>query len=129
MPPSDSTYPKEWLRIAERDLVRVNRAFGDGDAELAGFCLQQATEKSLKAFLLAQGWKLRRIHDLEALLSDAVSYDPDFERFRAAYQAITGYYMLDRYPTIGSFSLTIDEVRGTYQAVQPLVEKVRNAIG
>jgi len=129
MPPSESTYPKDWLRIAEKDVVRVNRALDDGDAELAGFCLQQATEKALKALLLARGWQLRRIHDLEALLSDAAGHDPAFERFRSACQTITGYYMLDRYPFIGNVSLTVEDVRGTYQAVQPLFEKVRNATG
>jgi len=43
-----------------------------GDGELAGFCLQQAVEKFLKAFLLSKGWKLRRVHDLNTLLDDAL---------------------------------------------------------
>lgn len=64
MPPKESRYPKDWLALAEKDLVRVRRSLRDRDPELAAFCLQQAVEKFLKAFLLSKGWKLRRIHDL-----------------------------------------------------------------
>jgi HEPN domain-containing protein len=68
----ESLYPADWLRIAEKDLKRVERLLGEGDPELAGFCLQQAVEKFLKAFLLSKGWQLRRIHNLDTLL--VVSY-------------------------------------------------------
>lgn len=64
MPPEESSYPRDWFVIAERDLGRVDRCLRDRDAEAAGFFLQQALEKFLKAFLLSKGWRLRRIHDL-----------------------------------------------------------------
>jgi HEPN domain-containing protein len=38
--------------------------------------------KFLKAFLLSKGWQLRRIHDLEALLDDAMAFDPSLAVFR-----------------------------------------------
>ena len=55
MASDESRYPTDWLRIAERDWGRVDRLLQAGDAELAGFCLQQALEKFFKAFLLAKG--------------------------------------------------------------------------
>jgi HEPN domain-containing protein len=67
MSPQESLYSADWLRIAEKDLRRARRSLGDNDPEMAGFCLQQAIEKFLKAFLLSKGWQLRRIHSLEAL--------------------------------------------------------------
>jgi HEPN domain-containing protein len=63
----ESTYPADWLRIAEKDFGRVERLLDNRDPEMAGFCLQQALEKFLKAFLLSKGWQLRRIHNLDAL--------------------------------------------------------------
>ena len=42
------------------------------DPDAAGFYLQQAMEKYLKAFLLSKKWKLKRTHDLEVLLNEAV---------------------------------------------------------
>lgn len=50
MASEESSYPADWLRIAERDWGRVDRLLQAGDAELAGFCLQQALEKFFKAF-------------------------------------------------------------------------------
>jgi hypothetical protein len=75
MPREESSYPADWLRIAEKDLGRVERLLSIQDSEAAGFYLQQAVEKFLKAFLLSKGWQLARIHDLEALLNQALTYD------------------------------------------------------
>jgi len=35
MPPKESRYPKDWLSLAEKDLVRVKRSLRDKDPELA----------------------------------------------------------------------------------------------
>jgi len=66
MPREESHYAGDWLRLAERDWERVGRLLNQDDPALAGFCLQQAVEKFLKAVLLSQGWQLRRIHHLGA---------------------------------------------------------------
>jgi len=82
MPRKESHYPADWLRIAEKDLRRVRRLLEIQDSEAAGFYLQQATEKFLKAFLLSRGWRLQRIHDLEALLNSALAHEPALEQYR-----------------------------------------------
>ena len=129
MPPDESLYPDDWLRIAEKDLARAERSLGDADPELAAFCLQQSVEKFLKAFLLARGWQLRRIHDLEALLDDAVTHDPALERFRIACQKVTKYYMVERYPLTFGVGLTEAEVRDSLGAVHELIDRLRPARG
>jgi len=98
MPLEDSHAAADWLRFAERDLRRVDRCLAVEDPELASFCLQQAAEKFLKAFLLSRGVVFRRIHDLEALLDDAIPFDPALEQFRGCCQSITKYYTIERYP-------------------------------
>jgi HEPN domain-containing protein len=55
MPRRESRYPNDWLALAEKDLQRVTRSLRDKDPELAAFCLQQAVEKFLKAYLLSKG--------------------------------------------------------------------------
>lgn len=127
MPNEESHYPDDWRRIAEKDLARVDRSLADGDPELAGFCLQQAVEKFLKAFLLAKGWQLRRIHDLEALLDDAVAHDPTLEQFRSACQRITKYYVLERYPLTAGPEVAESEVRSCLAAIRGLIERVKEA--
>lgn len=51
MRPEESRCPRDWFRIAEKDWRRAGQGVGDGDAEEAGFWLQQAVEKFLKAYL------------------------------------------------------------------------------
>lgn len=48
-------------------------------------------EKFFKAFLLSKGWQLRRIHNLDALLDDAIMYDSSLERFHHVCQKITAF--------------------------------------
>lgn len=129
MPPKESRYPKDWLALAEKDLARVKRSLRDKDPELGGFCLQQAVEKFLKAFLLSKGWKLRRIHDLEALLDDAMAHDASLDQFRDVCQTITKYYVVERYPLAVETELTEEEVRASLQAAQRLIERIRKGIG
>jgi HEPN domain-containing protein len=125
MPREESLYPADWLRIAEKDLGRVEHLLGVQDPEAAGFFLQQALEKFLKAFLLSRGWELKRIHDLETLLNEALAYDTSLEPFRAACQRITGFYLVERYPFIIEAGLTEDDVRDSLGQVKGLIEKLR----
>lgn len=127
MRPKESTYPADWLRIAEKDLARVERQL-DHDPEMAGFCLQQAVEKFLKAFLLSKEWQLRRIHSLDALLDDAVVYAPSLEKFRYVCQKITAFYFVERYPFMMESGLTEDDVRESLEQVGELVERIRTEL-
>lgn len=128
MPREESLYPADWLRIAEKDLKRVEYLLTAPDPEAAGFYLQQAVEKFLKAFLLSKGWKLERIHDLEALLNDVLAYDASFEEFRPACQKITAFYFVERYPFFVAAGPTEEDVRTSLQQVQPLIEYLRTSL-
>ena len=107
----ESSYPKDWIRIGDRELRRAQNLLRLGDLDGAGFNLQQAIEKYLKGYLLAQGWELRRIHDLETLVNEAIIYDPSFDQFRPACQKITQFYIEERYPFAVSSELTEEEIK------------------
>lgn len=128
MPHEESLYPTDWIRIAEKDLKRVDRLLDQHDPELAGFCLQQAVEKFLKAFLLSQGWRLRHIHDLGALLDDAIPYDASLEEFRHVCQKINAFYFVERYPFVVETGITGEDVRTSLEQVKGLIKKLRGKI-
>lgn len=128
MPRRESLYPDDWLKIAEKDLKRVDSLINIKDSEAAGFFLQQAVEKFLKAFLLSKGWKLDRIHDLEALLNAALIYDPSLESYRDVCQRITGFYMVERYPLIVETGLTLEDVNKSLTEVKELIKILRKAV-
>lgn len=101
---------------------------GYNDIELAGFCLQQAIEKFLKAFLLSNGWQLRKIHNLDTLLDDAVTYDTSLENYRNVCQKITLYYFLERYPLVAETGITKDDVARSLEQVKDLIIKLRKKV-
>lgn len=98
------------------------------DPEAAGFYLQQAIEKFLKAFLLSKGWQLRRIHDLEPLLNEALKHDSSFEQHRSILQRITGFYFIERYPFVLDTSITEEDVRQALSQTKSLVDSIRSSL-
>jgi len=128
MPHDESLYPADWLLIAEKDWNRVERILNQDDPEMAGFYLQQAVEKFLKAFLLSRGWRLRRIHHLDTLLDDAVIYDASLADFREVCQKITAFYVVERYPFVVESGITEEDVRTSLDQVRGLIEKLRTKI-
>ncbi len=103
-------YPDDWKDVAKKDWHRMELLLEDGDADGAAFFLQQSLEKYLKAFLLQNGWKLRKIHELDTLLDFAVEFKPALERFKELCERITGYYYTERYPMIMPSDLTTDDL-------------------
>ena len=128
MPHEEPQYPKDWLRVAEKDLGRVSSLLAISDPQAAGFFLQQAVEKFLKAFLLSKGWILQRTHDLEALLNHGLAYLPSLETYRAACQKISGFYVVDRYPPFTEVGLTEEDVRTSLNQAEGLIAALRGAM-
>ncbi len=124
----ESSYPMDWLTIAERDLRRVSILLASEDPEGAGFHLQQALEKALKAFLIYSGWRLQRTHNLVSLLDSALAYDLDLEEFRLLCKEVTEYYFAERYPSTGRTGPGMIEVRDNLDKAQEMVLKIRAAI-
>ena len=128
MPPKESFYPTDWLRIPEKDYARVEYLLTAHDPEAAGFYLQQAIEKFLKAFLLSKGWQLQRIHDLEPLLNEALKHDSSLQQYRSILQRITGFYFVERYPFVLDTSITEKDVQQAHSQTKALVESIRGAL-
>jgi len=117
-----SLLPEDWKKVARKDWERIKRNLRDDDAEAAGLYLQQSLEKYLKAFLLQHGWKLRKIHALHDLLSDAVFYSPSLESFRKLCEGVSGYYFADRYPPLIPSELTCQDVEKDMQDAEKFVK-------
>lgn len=94
----ESLLPKDWFAKAAQDMKRVDALLAINDEEGAGFHLQQAAEKYLKGYLLGRGWQLKRTHDLDDLIDDALQFDARFELFRKASRFSGEFYVSERYP-------------------------------
>jgi len=99
MPVPESTLPSDWFAQGDQDMLAAEILLNqNGPLPIVAFHLQQAVEKYLKGYLLSQAWRLRRIHDLEVLIQEAITRDIDFAPFLSACQRITEYYIESRYP-------------------------------
>ena len=126
----ESFYPRDWFAKARQDVRTVEILLREGgDAEIAGFHLQQAVEKYLKGYLLSQGWDLRRIHNLEVLLNEAIRFEPELERFRELCEEATDFYTLERYPFFASPGIAPEDVSHLFPLLWQLVEQIEKMVG
>jgi HEPN domain-containing protein len=94
-----SSEAEAWFLHGERDLHSARLLLkNDGPSDTIAFLLQQTTEKYIKGYLITRGWKLRKIHDLEALLRDAIEFDIAFEEFLDFGRLLSAAYIESRYP-------------------------------
>jgi HEPN domain-containing protein len=120
--PADSLYPPDWIRIAKKDWHRIKVLLNEGDAEGAGYFLQQSLEKYLKAYLLKNGWELRKLHTLHTLLDDAIKYNVDLEVFRELCERVSAYYFTERYPSLTEEELTCRQIREDVKEAKRFVQ-------
>jgi len=106
----DSSNIDDWIKIARTDWRRVRRNLEGKDVSAAGFYLQQSLEKYLKAFLLQKGWKFRKIHELDALLDEAVKHKPELASFYSLCERVTNYYIADRYPGFSELGVDAKDI-------------------
>jgi len=91
----------EWVAKAEGDfatLERESRARKNPNYDAVCFHAQQCAEKYLKARLCEAGTAFGKIHDLIALLEQALTVEPSWEEFRADLAFLTEYGTHFRYP-------------------------------
>jgi HEPN domain-containing protein len=121
---SSTSVADEWILIARKDWRRAERNLKDQDSEAAGFFLQQSLEKYLKAFLLKHDWKLRKIHELDALLDEASKHQQELESFRDLCERVSGYYFAERYPPLSDFELSVADIRRDLKEAREFVKSM-----
>jgi HEPN domain-containing protein len=118
----DSIYPNDWLRIARKDWIRISKMLEVMDTEDAAFHLQQSLEKYLKAFLIEKGWKLKKTHEIEELLDEAIKHNSNLETFYPLCERVSNYYMIDRYPHISTYELTSEDLKKDMNEARDLIK-------
>jgi HEPN domain-containing protein len=118
----DPLNPLDWLTVAKRDLRAFRTLQLSGDIHMAGFCLQQASEKALKGWLIGKGWPLVKTHTLGRLLAEALALGLDLDWFSATAERLTDLYFTDRYVDIAPDPEPTDsELIGLHSDVELLI--------
>ncbi len=76
---NNSKVVQEWFGKADQDLNQAEFLFkNDRPLDYVAYFIQQAAEKYLKGFLIANGWELEKIHNLDKLLRECSKFDKAF---------------------------------------------------
>jgi len=99
--PETAAKAREWLERARLDLEDAKRlhATRPSGYDNVGFLCQQATEKVIKAFLVAHETDFPKTHDIRALLVGQVAtIDAELAREARFTDELTPYAVAGRYP-------------------------------
>ena len=89
-----------WLRQAEHDLEIAYKHHERDDYSDACFMAEQASQKSLKGFLIAQGRRSVLIHSVAQLAQECSKIDKDFSSHIPPARILDQYYIPTRYPDV-----------------------------
>ncbi len=116
-------YVRQWLEKAEEDLKGYKIFMNDEDPlySLAGFHLQQAAEKFLKAFLEYNAIIFPKTHDVELLLKQCALVESSFADIK--FDNISDFAVDLRYP--GDMQPpSKNELEQAYESVQEIKQLV-----
>ena len=91
---------RQWLAKAMNDLLNADNNLAASEVPFDTVCFhcQQAAEKLLKAYLVANGQPAPRTHDLFLLLEQVLSLNAAAEQLREALSILAPYAVEIRYP-------------------------------
>jgi len=93
---------QSWLIKAQHDLASadvLSQSFLPL-LDTAIYHCQQAAEKSVKGFLAFCDHEFERVHDVEALIRAAGSYEERFSHYEQVGRLLTPYFRIFRYPGV-----------------------------
>jgi len=116
---------EEWLERGKRDLETAKILFSSSDYfEIILFHIHQAVEKYIKGFLISRGWKLKKIHDLEVLITEAIKFDDSFKEYLDFGRKLTGFYFEERYPPGPVSTYSKEEIIKILNVAEEIIEKI-----
>ena len=119
----------EWLKKAYHDLRSAQILYDAGHfTDTIGSDLQQAMEKSLKAFLAYENKKIKRTHDLVDIYKLIESYIQFNEAQIRILAIATDYYTEDKYPVADCMLPERKEIKEVLDFATDLFARVCQAL-
>jgi HEPN domain-containing protein len=116
-----------WLRKADSDMENAELCLAAGKSlDTACFHCQQAAEKSIKAYLIANKANFPLIHDLKRLLDNCSRINSAFDALAADALRLTPYAVATRYDD--AFWPEIEEVQEAMKSARAIRSAVSVAL-
>ena len=119
----------EWFERGKGDLEVAKILLAkEGYLDVALFHIHQAVEKYLKGFLIYRGWKLKKVHDLESLLTEAMNFDDKFQEHLDFGRKLTAFYYEERYPPGPISSFSKEEIEEMLETAEEIINNLKEEI-
>ena len=120
---------KEWIERGIHDLEVANILLAEEEySDVVLFHIHQAVEKYLKGFLIYKGWGLKKIHDIELLITEAMSFDDEFQKYLDLGRELTAFYYEERYPPGPITSYSKEEIEEILEEAEEIIDKLKEGI-
>jgi len=120
---------KEWIERGRHDLEVAKILLAEEEYfDVVLFHIHQAVEKYLKGFLISKGWGLKKIHDIELLITEAMSFDDEFQKYLDLGRELTAFYYEERYPPGPITSYSKEEIKEVLRVAEELIDKLKEGI-
>jgi len=120
---------KEWIKRGKHDLDAAKILLGEEKYfDVVVFHIHQAVEKNLKGYLIHKGWKSKKIHDLELLITEAVNFDADFQKYLDFGRKLTASYYEERYPPGPITSYSKEEIEKMLGTAEQIISKLKEGM-
>lgn len=120
-----------WLKFARENLALARSGMKEDFAPCHTVCFlcRGSAEKYLKAFLIWNGWELKKTHDLEELLAFCMDFEPEFQNLREECGLFNEYITEARYPGDLPFeSICQEDAQEALEAASKIEEFVLNKV-
>ena len=120
---------KEWFERGKHDLEVAKILLAEDEySDVVLFHIHQAVEKYLKGFLIYKGWGLKKIHDIELLITEAMSFDDEFQKYLDLGRELTAFYYEERYPPGPITSYSKEEIEEILEVAEGIIDKLKEGI-
>ena len=120
---------KEWLERGKHDLEVAKILLAEEEySDVVLFHIHQAVEKYLKGFLISKGWGLKKIHDIELLITEVMSFDDNYQKYLDLGRELTAFYYEARYPPGPITSYSKEEIKEILEEAEEIIDKLKEEI-
>ena len=116
---------EEWFERGLHDIETAQLLYDEqGYTDSIAYHIQQAIEKYLKGYLVFNGMKPPRIHELDTLLNHIGRFDESFNVFLELCEKASRYYIEQRYPPGPIIEYSYEEIKTDLDNAWNLIRKV-----
>jgi len=116
----------EWFERGIHDMETAQLLVDQrGHTDAIAVHIQQALEKSLKGYLVLNGKRPPKIHELDTLLNQIMAFDRSFGDFLELCEKVSRYYVDGRYPPGPPISYEYEEMKADLDKAWKLIKTLQ----